>query len=103
MKHTPGPWQTRIDRYEERIDIQALDNGVPGYTVASAWGGGDEMARDIKANAHLIAAAPELLEALEALRKELRQHVKFDVKKNFSLMAADAMAGTAIHKARGES
>lgn len=50
----------------------------------------------------LIATAPELLEALKVLRKELRAHIKLDVKKHYSLMVADAAAGKAITKATGE-
>jgi len=52
--------------------------------------------------AHLIEKpdpAPELLAALKALRTELRAHVKLDVKRHYSLMVADAAAGTAIAKA----
>ncbi len=45
----------------------------------------------------------ELLEALEELKKQLwAAHLKLDVKKHFSLMVADAAAGTAITKARGQ-
>jgi hypothetical protein len=52
-------------------------------------------------NAQLVAAAPELLVALKELRAQLRAHVKLDVKKHYSLMVADAAAGTAIAKAEG--
>jgi len=39
----------------------------------------------------------ELVSALNDLRKELRAHIKFNVRKHYSLMVADAIAGTAIH------
>jgi hypothetical protein len=42
----------------------------------------------------------ELLYALVELRKELRNHVKFDVKKHYHLMVADACAAKAIDKAK---
>ena len=65
MKHTPGPWL-----------IKELDsNGnclikVGGSTVAKAcYLGGTEPA---KANARLIAAAPELLQVVKDLMEELR-------------------------------
>lgn len=49
----------------------------------------------------LLVEAPNLLAALEGLRKELRNHVKMDVKKHFSLLVADAAAGKAIAKVKG--
>ena len=64
-EHTPGPW--KIERHYS-----------PGYKNISAekhtalaqvvWCMEDEdRSPECEANAHLIAAAPELLEALEAL------------------------------------
>ena len=44
----------------------------------------------------------DLLAALEGLRAELRQHIKMDVKKHYSLMVADVAADKAIARARGE-
>jgi phosphoribosylcarboxyaminoimidazole (NCAIR) mutase len=52
-KHTPGPW------YQHRETVQA-PNGTLVATLANANG-------TCNANAALIAAAPELLAALEAL------------------------------------
>jgi len=51
---------------------------------------------------HLLLAAPELLQALRELQKELRHAVKLDVKKHYSLMVADACASKAIAKAEGK-
>ena len=45
----------------------------------------------------------ELLDALKNLRAQLRLHVKMNVKTHYSLMVADAAAGTAIIKAEGEA
>jgi hypothetical protein len=39
--------------------------------------------------------------ALEELRAQLRAHFKLDVRKHYSLMVADAAAGTALAKAKG--
>lgn len=63
--HTPGPWHAR-PRPPQNINSE--HNGDP-FTIAS----GEMFVAAIKthpeseANARLIAAAPELLEALEAL------------------------------------
>lgn len=60
-KHTPGPWQL-AEKYN-CCDVRAVDGPYVASSNASAairW--------DVKeANARLIAAAPELLEALNAL------------------------------------
>lgn len=58
MKHTPGPWKI-IDHGEDTISITdaVQDEGV--CVVGSAY-----ERTTIKANAKLIAAAPELLDAL---------------------------------------
>ena len=63
-KHTPGPWTIRIGdewSYSVVTDHGELPNGDRSYwTVASINTTRDEKA----ANLMLIAAAPELLEAL---------------------------------------
>jgi hypothetical protein len=41
----------------------------------------------------------ELTQALRDLQKELRSHVRMDVKKHYSLMVADVQASKAIDKA----
>ena len=62
-KHTPGPWV--VESLVDGFDIHAPE---PGCFVATTsdpemiWG-----AVTRKGDAHLIAAAPELLEALEEL------------------------------------
>lgn len=44
----------------------------------------------------------DLIDALENLQKEIRAHYKMNVKKDYSLMVADAQASKAIHNARAE-
>ena len=59
VNHTPGPWSYGGS-------VEQVWGGVIescGYHVASAHGKNDD---ECKANAHLIAAAPEMLEALKA-------------------------------------
>ena len=60
-KHTPGPW---------RFDGPTLKG--PSYNIGGVNSHGTV---EGKANAHLIAAAPELLEALEAAM-EWAEHCK---------------------------
>ena len=60
-QHTPGPWQTfPALSNPPSIVIGPVERGDLGF-VAQTVGGNDE------ANARLIAAAPELLEALRDL------------------------------------
>lgn len=70
-KHTPGPWA--VKEYTHAI------NGEQYYSVTTeALGVGDVIPNGItnnKANAHLIAAAPEMLEALEHMRDGYMWHV----------------------------
>lgn len=63
-KHTPGPWDS-FKAHDGKFLIHRRDSGYKsliGFTASSdslGHGGSEE------ANARLIAAAPELLEALE--------------------------------------
>ena len=71
MKHTPGPWITKTTEQKRtypkgNIEIISTDDkycGEVAILYSENWGpnGMD------KANASLIAAAPELLEALSSL------------------------------------
>ena len=54
-KHTPGPWSAREP------------NGPGnGWRAGPAWLGEAPWSDETRANAHLIAAAPDMLAALEA-------------------------------------
>ncbi len=75
-KHTPGPWSYRkVPRKQEwEIDTKRCPNlGHESWTGMSVVFGCDDYPKMGKivgeANARLIAAAPELLEALELLMK----------------------------------
>lgn len=82
-KHTPGPWEITSHRppYSEENDFPGVGISIPDAELASGihedaievWGENSE------ANARLIAAAPELLEALRGvLRVADRATVEFD-------------------------
>lgn len=63
MKHTPGPW-TVMDRNIYAADVYAPNSVDASGLIASVRLNTNHG----YANAHLIAAAPELLDALKALR-----------------------------------
>ena len=75
-KHTPGPWNVRDDGMSYVCPIIDAPSVGKGYYASIATvtqrdphpqhGGGISMAT-AEANARLIAAAPDLLEALETL------------------------------------
>ena len=75
-KHTPGPWQ--IDESGSSISSDAVTDLalLNMANVRFSWGGSDFATRSHRlANARLIAAAPELLEAL----KTAHAHIADDV------------------------
>lgn len=93
MKHTPGPWTVYDDSNDgktNRIEIAAL-----GKTVARIYH--SVPAEDLP-NARLIAAAPELLEALEFIAN--RQNLMFAECSDAEEIIEVARA--AIAKATGE-
>jgi hypothetical protein len=78
-KHTPGPWFAEAnDSYWEVNPMNGGDDGIP-FSVAnvccSSPGYRDGGLQE--ANARLIAAAPELLEALRELLEDT-QHANHD-------------------------
>lgn len=97
-KWTPGPWVYRPHKYDD----WGLVRGSDDYPVASASicrateEEKDNCRRDhrdpAEANAHLIAAAPDLYEALEYLLNNA------DLTRGDKIVAREALA-----KARGES
>lgn len=56
MSHTPGPWHPR--------EPNGKGNG---WSVGPAWLGSDAASSQTRHDAHLISAAPGMLEALEAI------------------------------------
>lgn len=59
-QHTPGPWHVGI-KQAEKIVYDSTGWAVANATVYH----GENDAEQVKANARLIAAAPELLDALQ--------------------------------------
>lgn len=60
-KHTPGPWLQ--NKYGSVVD--RAGDGVQFRGVSTLCSGSDERIEEAEANTRLIAAAPDLLEALE--------------------------------------
>ncbi len=88
--HTPGPWQFKELSLGEGFEISGTEYSN-NYALCSAVGKSWE-----EADAHLIAAAPELLEALQSIMSS-------KVESNPELWhRAKLAACAAIAKATGE-
>ena len=85
MSHTPGPW--KVD--ENNKGFVNIRRDVDSYTsdIATVW---DFYAKNYRSNAHLIAAAPDMLEALETIM-------------DIGDKACRDIARAAIRKAMGEA
>ena len=65
MKHTPGPW-----KFDSRAHVEAIlsdSTDVCFLPHSGSTTARDKDLQEIRANARLIAAAPELLEACEMM------------------------------------
>jgi hypothetical protein len=95
MSHTPGPWlTTESTEHWGRVNV-TIQAAFTANDIATAWQGNTETNR---ANARLIAAAPELLEALEIVKQ-------WDIE-NFALdipIEIRKKMQAAIEKARGQA
>lgn len=113
-KHTPGPWHYIGDGFDS---CAAADCGTDGYTVITRDSEGafegticeidyQNDDAEAEANARLIAAAPELLEALEGMFEdfisipEMRDKPEYIAK---VVAERKEKARAAIAKAKGES
>ena len=108
MAHTPGPLFIKAAAKGTERDYAIYTS--KNHVIAEAF---EHVAKDTRIDAHsnarLIAAAPDLLEALEAITKLLAEHV--EVRENQpidSFLACDPcrdavdVARTAIQKAKEE-
>jgi hypothetical protein len=96
MSHTPGPWlTTESTEHWGRVNV-TIQAAFTANDIATAWQGNTETNR---ANARLIAAAPELLEALEQLYHLIDNAHDGDRVFTFELAQK---AKAAIAKARGQ-
>jgi len=95
--HTPGPWYVGCHGLQIiTIDAKRDEpNGLITEVRLSGWCNEDEA----KANARLIAAAPDLLTALEEMTADLISHASLGLNENEVAMLRRAEA--AIAKAKG--
>lgn len=68
MSHTPGPWKEVRDCLNS-TDIRAKKDALVAYVVANE--DGDNLTDEDHANARLISAAPDLLEALKVAHAQI--------------------------------
>lgn len=97
IKHTEGPWQVLLnarDRDSARIFAGSKYLGIVGNS--------DDTYEQTYSNAYLIAAAPELLEALEAAIPLLHTGDELPLDYYKDKPSALGKALRAIAKAKGE-
>lgn len=106
MSHTPGPWFAHDFSGLNESDVEASDFSVscttPDHITVAIMGKGlRNKKEEWEANALLIAAAPELLEALEAFDKAAKESTTII---GFAAKAFKLLTKTraAIAKARGQ-
>jgi len=90
--HTQGPW--KAEGWGNLVV-----NSAEGYTITLAAGGKDACLDELKANARLIAAAPDLLANL----KELIRYISDEFSASHALTHRANEAREAIAKAEGNA
>lgn len=96
-KHTPGPWEAQPEEaHRDYIRIRGTQLGLR-YKVANVLcpmypGVADAELLETRANARLIAAAPELLEALKVAREWIVLALTADRPERIQIDAAIAKA-----------
>ena len=93
MSHTPGPWEVYGPVDLDYWIIYRYPNGYDQHVATAHWNHPEDYSVVLN-NAHIIAAAPEMLEVLEAL-------VSMVDSGDYRQEILD-LAEAAIRKARGE-
>ena len=68
-QHTPAPWKARFEKVRYVIFVEGEVGEKALATTGGAW-------PDSEANARLIAAAPDLLEALQECAADLEAEIE---------------------------
>lgn len=95
MSHAKGPWKVRKDTFLQFFPVVETDNEFSLFICGNICGDSDS---EVEANANLIAAAPELLEALELFRNYEGSRDNEGLR---MLSIAHQKAKVAIKKAKG--
>lgn len=101
-KWTPGPWAVREDAFG--VQVYPTRDGPPDFgewaSLATIEDCYDEEEQETAANAHLIAAAPDMYEALYRLVTDCKI-AGLEAQAGFDCWIS--MADEALAKARGET
>lgn len=106
QNHTPGPWEVMYatsPKGECTLAVWSSNvfEGYVGSPVCKVSPQENENATD-RANAHLIAAAPELLEALQKIVSLMPEPDDVDYDPGQIIMDVERIAYAAIAKATGK-
>lgn len=101
-QHTAGPW--KADNADDTFGDHNItkQDGSEGLSAIAAVVSNGRPAEEVQANANLVAAAPDLLEALEIIMDDFRIVPKSALHSP-SCMATVSNAVAAIAKARGRA
>ena len=107
MTHTPGPWTTGSDKKGDEYTFCIVQNkswrGQQFIARVEPYGVWDGL-EEAEANARLIAASPELLEALDCLLDQtVDQDLAFGIELTEGEKEARDKALSAIAKANGKA
>lgn len=92
-KHTAGPWRIKDDGETSKV-ADAANNTIASLSYVHLYG--RRTAAEVNANMHLIAAAPDMLEALKGLVAPQHTH-------SAGCSCPWCFARAAIRKAEGRS
>ncbi|MFA7333394.1 MAG: hypothetical protein WC130_03775 [Kiritimatiellia bacterium] len=95
--HTPGPWEVLYNDSPMRQNQVSVRSAYDG-SVANCWNGPEKPCSETLANAHLIAAAPTMLAALQHALKAINDYPD----RQHPMTASEVIIREAILEAGGE-